>query len=1382
MLTVLVPIHGDEDFIRRTTQVPTIGNTVENLVYLYNGVYYRRFGDTITEVVDVEFPRIGHPLELFDFNYSATRMGTAPTITASTKWYAEEDENDHLFYNLDNKWTQECHVVYDNQNYYLNDIPTSSKDNEDARYKYDIVFVSHWRCIETVYIYDVVAPYIAERPLNENSTFSFFGDITELRKRINASLVRSGLSTYSLRQGVTSYFTYKQWNNIPMGSQSDPDGYYQLYQGNYTAYLQNEVFVYENGEFAIDGYQVIIDDGVVSDEKMISFDKNFIFDALQKICDKDEGFGLTYYYKHGTKEIHIGDSEYDFGEDNAVSYGRYRELLSIKKTNNTERVINRMTGVGSSENIPYYYPNPTADGWLKSVYNRPTNRPNIPSISDAEETDIFPSAAANAYEKFLKNRLGYTFEYGRVLKSISAMDYNKSQSRHNNQNIVLLYNFNTYDHIRATRENIRVGVDNLENADVFVSGGVRSPFLNLSINIGLRDDTTARIKPYTVSLVDFTAGVTVEYSSTATYSTMNGFQEMLYYNDGKHPYALSASHNYLLVLNVTIGTMPLMTDYDYQGYFYPAIIQGASVANPDHFNIFEGEFYDRHDLLDAGSSISGSSYMGYVSRQANASVYLNSTEKYPYYIFTRCQKNDTIENTLASTQTPLKRVKGAIYKDLSDGTMYRCTSDEIFVGRNYGFVTYEYMVSSILNEVSNFEANPVMQIKDWVMKFLDIDCHILSADGWYLDGKKVNLSDYGMTLNGTPYMLDNITFERLKYLIPQGQLMPELFYKTDGERRFYNAVNYPFEGSIADAESGEYIDGADVENDLYKDEGGNYRVFESPYVPIKVSEFIGQFDDIKPSIKGMTNTIEGRTFRIDVAAEYAYDELDDDSIWENESDGNIEGDYKHPHFFIKLRQLPFNIFDLALTEDMEISLTSGQCGSCKFKIKVDERTKKNPVQVWEYDIYKKKEISSATDYDPYVKVASEGDLKRYTNKILYRRGDRHIIDIGQRSVVYYDYIVVDTDFGSMYNANAIQRGIVGTLNTENYNHIEGDVVTRGAFQDIQQDTSSGEVWLALEKDTDTFGMLMPAARPTYGDSTFSIYYRPKSVADTGDEDTADTFVLTNIKMPQYYLRFAERELSKAIIGSMCKQNAQTFNFSMNYSRIFLAENKTDLANLTENAVLYIDYNHKKYKQYIQEYVYKMVSTEPLPEISVRLNDELSVVYGGFANRITKNVTRTVSREVADSTVAEITRKMQKRYIGRNSTSVISGNIVSVQSDSSIAEIRIDTNTNAQSYKAVTSNLGTETSIRETDIVDVKTRDNTVRRKVNELVERANDNTLRLTSLSGAIYTYNNAKEREKDDMIMWNQCIIDGQMVPNPEDVGQCKVVKDIENMEIITD
>ena len=159
-LTVLVPIK-DGDCVNTTpyaskaalkTAVPlSMSNTNKIYKVSYTSgsatvVEYYRYIPNInnsdyTLVVDREFPYLGKPLEIFDFTYDATRMGQAPTISAqNVMWFAEKDASGNDV-TLEAKWIefgQQCHVTFNGENYYLKQIPTSSKSNEDARYKYDI--------------------------------------------------------------------------------------------------------------------------------------------------------------------------------------------------------------------------------------------------------------------------------------------------------------------------------------------------------------------------------------------------------------------------------------------------------------------------------------------------------------------------------------------------------------------------------------------------------------------------------------------------------------------------------------------------------------------------------------------------------------------------------------------------------------------------------------------------------------------------------------------------------------------------------------------------------------------------------------------------------------------------------------------------------------------------------------------------------------------------------------------------------------------------------------------------------------------------------------------------------------------------------------------
>jgi len=198
VLTVLVPIKDSDATV--VTSLPAVTPDNINVIYKHEGVYKRIWLNPATnqyeyhEVIDREFPYLGKPLEIFDFTYDATRMGTAPTISAQNiMWYADRDANNKEV-TLERLWSQECHVVFNGENYYLKQIPTAGKSNEDARYKYDIDFVNERVVLEQVYIYDVVQPFITERPVSESTKFSFFGDINELIKRINTSLLRSKLA------------------------------------------------------------------------------------------------------------------------------------------------------------------------------------------------------------------------------------------------------------------------------------------------------------------------------------------------------------------------------------------------------------------------------------------------------------------------------------------------------------------------------------------------------------------------------------------------------------------------------------------------------------------------------------------------------------------------------------------------------------------------------------------------------------------------------------------------------------------------------------------------------------------------------------------------------------------------------------------------------------------------------------------------------------------------------------------------------------------------------------------------------------------------------------------------------------------------------------
>lgn len=286
------------------------------------------------------FPYAMQQAELFDFTVNKTRMGSAPTITASLEYPSC----------LDREWEQWCHfddifVVFNNERYYLKATPASSKTNDKLFFKHDLTFVSERAVLETVYMIDDLGNRTPNILLSNNTQITFFGNINEFVERINQSMYFSGIGDTCVYDTTTTPPTINPLPRTPNG----------------------------------DGYYVVVDSSVtITDEVLVTLNNNTIFDALKQIFEK---YGVPFYFVG--KIIHIGNYEavtettptytdsdgvlgaglssgalvpYEYGQPNAV--------LTVNRNNNTKELYNRCSGTGSSDNIPYYYPNPTPNGFL----------------------------------------------------------------------------------------------------------------------------------------------------------------------------------------------------------------------------------------------------------------------------------------------------------------------------------------------------------------------------------------------------------------------------------------------------------------------------------------------------------------------------------------------------------------------------------------------------------------------------------------------------------------------------------------------------------------------------------------------------------------------------------------------------------------------------------------------------------------------------------------------------------------------------------------------------------------------------------------------------------------------------------------------------------
>lgn len=237
-------------------------------------------------VSDTPFPNAENPLKI-KYTYNAQRMGGS-SLTATAMYPTC----------LDDLWVSgKQYVDFKGERYFIVKTPSSSKSNDDVRYKHELEFLSGRSVLDNAYVYDVVTGDAGntDRYVSNSTKVLFYGDIQEFVARLNFSL-----------------------------------GYSNLV------------------------YRIVIDEGITSEAKQVSLENMFFSNALQEIFNI---FELPFYFVGTT--IHVGFT------NNAIThtfkYGKDFELLSVSKTNANYKITNRVTGTGSSDNIQFYYPNPSND-------------------------------------------------------------------------------------------------------------------------------------------------------------------------------------------------------------------------------------------------------------------------------------------------------------------------------------------------------------------------------------------------------------------------------------------------------------------------------------------------------------------------------------------------------------------------------------------------------------------------------------------------------------------------------------------------------------------------------------------------------------------------------------------------------------------------------------------------------------------------------------------------------------------------------------------------------------------------------------------------------------------------------------------------------------
>ena len=805
----------------------------------------------------IPFPNNVEQAEISTYEYSAARMGGAPSITAKIS---------HRFC-LDKFWNEKQFVEFNGEKFFVRDTPSSSKNNDDSRYEHDVTFLHERYVLENVYMIDAVQKDdtdnmpVTDKYVSNSTKFVFWGNINELVGRFNACLLYAGL-----------------------GGKNDGKGYY-----------------------------VVVDKDVSSDELLVSFEDKFFSEALQEIYNT---FKLPYYWEG--KVCHVGVSPEPV--KHLFEYGANNALLSIEKQNTNQGYCNRATGVGSADNIPYYYPNEASSD---------TTKPH--AVSSEDGTTGNKGITDDAYIKVEDEK-----KFSTLAKCLP------SEAPWDNYGIIYSGNENSCDFIVPHRY--------IKALDFPFDYYDRGSFFTLLYN-------EYRHIPNKSSLFKYVHVSVIKNYVTAT---CNEYDEIVH-DFWKYNYLHSGVGNGYYSEAIIFYTYYLMGTPKNLDIIYECWLRKRGNYARICFPI--GYWIDNIPQKVLNFKIEISDIHG------NHVADLKATD----VVGVNPEMDKDGKNLITIDVEGLEQVDEIFYIHVTcDINKYKAYIEDRdsfppeFIDHNASYFYDRYNTGDISFNVVDGKVcsddEEAFMLRAGKLKEHACQLQIGSLKVYPIPsrwheinklsiGEQRGLDHYGLSSTQTPQDGDRIVrlynpeFSRM---VVQQRLMPTIYRETDGELSFYNANNNPEQSVIFNPYA-----------EFYKDEEGNYRHFEHEYVEGNPRETKFTFEYIKPTIKGVVNADDKE---IGQFLDVAFDANDHDFLKgetlggdkdQFESEMSSDSEYEHPYFFAKLPKTyvsdkegySFNLFNSASPDEMTISMTSGVCGGCRFKIMVNEETKKNPVVV-----------------------------------------------------------------------------------------------------------------------------------------------------------------------------------------------------------------------------------------------------------------------------------------------------------------------------------------------------------------------------------------------------------------------------------------------------
>ena len=748
--------------------------------------FYDQGGATIFEY-NALFPSSDFYARLVSFNYGASRMGGAPTISGTVMHRTC----------LDELWTDRVCVYFNKTFHFVDKIPTSEYSNADERYKHSVEFVSERILLEKVYFMNVVDADNANTdvPVSQWLNFTVSDTISDFVGRLNESLEYSGLQDIGFRVVVDT-----------------------------------------------DQYTTDFINAIEEKYKLLTISETTLKEALDLIYSNWE---VPYWFDGYT--IHVGFSNRAIMPEGiempTFQYGSTDSLLSIQKSQSND-IINRITGFGSSDNLPHFYPNKNPIGGvlrymrnqtLMVDYARIANPYRLAGIDITD--DVHGDTPNGTYFKYMP--ITKTYNYDQFV-SINPQSEPKIVNTGDAPSLVLTPVEDYY--IQS-----RYFVQEYGGTPAIIGHSNAHPEYNIvckRIWVWLHEGSIVNL--------------TLKDEMNADEMFKKGGASQIIFSDTQPPRFFIKAKS-----------------YNYTREQYEAVVnssQGFSPSMPA--NLIDKYF----NLRTEGSGV--------------------------VYVW-----NDGTETDTYNEVFPIE------LENLPSNAT--CLSFTVGIMSKYNSATAptSYVQTQLKTATETFITHTLLSEPDWSKN---------------ADGHSVNLYRYyGIKINSniTPQNGDVIYFERDgEYLPSSSSLMPYHFRETGDI--WLNALNeeYHKEGSQSE-----------------------YYVFDNLYKTTFAREGVSNHEDIKPTIKGMSNnSIPSR--RIDRIRAVAFDQDDNNDI---SADGTTP---QHPYFYVKLAKTSlyhgygFNLFDCAIDgATMQLSFTSGKCSGCKFEVMVNygsDGMARNPIALF----------------------------------------------------------------------------------------------------------------------------------------------------------------------------------------------------------------------------------------------------------------------------------------------------------------------------------------------------------------------------------------------------------------------------------------------------